>query len=278
MKNKLISAFLVGALACGITVAGANQAIQAIQNTEIKVTLNGQVQNFKDETTGETQYPITYNNRTYLPLRNVCELAGLDVDYDSNTKTAILNNKGTSNNNDEKKDWKWQYIDIIRSVSDTWEYNEQTKFGFAYLKNDEIPELVFGSPNTSLLIYSYDIEKGCVYLLTSCQTGVRGATSITYIEKENIIINKSGGMLFDSETEDKPGCLYAFGTWGTMTNLDSGWEDSWSNSTYVFDEDDRSKDIEEISMSEEVEQYLTKEKDFDLKYTKNEIENVIKYL
>jgi hypothetical protein len=74
----------------GLTVVGANQAIQAIQNTEIKVSLNGQIQEFKDELTGETQYPITYNSRTYLPLRNVAQLSGLDVDYDTASNTAIL--------------------------------------------------------------------------------------------------------------------------------------------------------------------------------------------
>ena len=60
----------------------ASQAIQALQNTEIKVSLNGEVKTFKDETTGEVQYPITYHDRTYLPIRNVANLAGLSVDYD----------------------------------------------------------------------------------------------------------------------------------------------------------------------------------------------------
>ncbi len=92
MKNKVkYASFLLGGVLLGtLTVAGANQAIQAIQNTGIKVSLNGQVQSFKDEKTGEAQYPITYHDRTYLPLRNVAQLAGLDVDYDEKTNTAIL--------------------------------------------------------------------------------------------------------------------------------------------------------------------------------------------
>ena len=92
---KLILGALAGAIIGGITVVGANQTIQAIQNTAIKISLNGQTQEFKDETTGEVQYPITYHDRTYLPLRNVAQLAGMNVDYDSNTNTAIL--KGNSN-------------------------------------------------------------------------------------------------------------------------------------------------------------------------------------
>ena len=52
MKNnlKVILGTVAGVIIGGLTVVGANQAIQAIQNTEIKVSLNGQVQEFKDET------------------------------------------------------------------------------------------------------------------------------------------------------------------------------------------------------------------------------------
>ncbi len=92
---KLVGGLLAGMIIGGATVVGANQAIQALQNTEIKVSLNGQIQEFKDETTGETQYPITYHDRTYLPLRNVAKLAGLNVDYDEKTNTALLSS--TSN-------------------------------------------------------------------------------------------------------------------------------------------------------------------------------------
>jgi hypothetical protein len=92
---KLIGGLLVGMLIGGATVVAANQAIRALQNTEIKISLNGQVQTFKDETTGEVQYPLTYHDRTYLPLRNVAQLAGLSVDYDTSSNTAIL--KGNSN-------------------------------------------------------------------------------------------------------------------------------------------------------------------------------------
>ncbi len=90
---KILLGTIAGIMIGGLTVVGANQAIQAIQNTEIKVSLNGQVQEFRDETTGEKQYPITYHDRTYLPLRNVAQLAGLSVDYDNNSKTAILANE-----------------------------------------------------------------------------------------------------------------------------------------------------------------------------------------
>ncbi len=92
MKNKakFVCWLVLGIMIGSLTVAMANQAIQAFLNTEIKVTLNGEEVNFTDEKTGETQYPITYNNRTYLPLRSLSYLLETDVDYDNATKTAIL--------------------------------------------------------------------------------------------------------------------------------------------------------------------------------------------
>jgi hypothetical protein len=40
---KVVLGTVAGVMIGGITVVGANQAIQAMQNTEIKVSLNGEV-------------------------------------------------------------------------------------------------------------------------------------------------------------------------------------------------------------------------------------------
>lgn len=92
MKNnmKVIFGTMTGIMIGGLAVVGANQAIQAIQNDQIKVSLNGEIQTFTDEKTGEAQFPITYHDRTYLPLRNIAQLTGVNVDYDNNTNTALL--------------------------------------------------------------------------------------------------------------------------------------------------------------------------------------------
>ncbi len=112
---KLICGFLAGMMIGGATIVCANQAIQALQNTELKVRLNGEIQIFKDETTGEVQYPITYHDRTYLPLRNVAQLSGLNVDYDNNTNTALLD----SGNNDFSKFIK-EHANNLHSIETGW--------------------------------------------------------------------------------------------------------------------------------------------------------------
>ncbi len=137
---KLIGGLIAGILIGGATVVGANQAIQAIQNTEIKVSLNGQVQEFKDETTGETQYPITYHDRTYLPLRNVAQLSGLKVSYDNSSNTASLSDDYDAFRNKLYDEYiKWSYIDrftrILSSDNNSyyvWEGGENYGMLFIY--------------------------------------------------------------------------------------------------------------------------------------------------
>ncbi|MBQ9072018.1 MAG: hypothetical protein IJY25_02555 [Bacilli bacterium] len=249
MKKGFIIGLVVGLTIAGVLLVLVNSQIQAILNDNTKVIVKEQVQESKDETSGET--------------------VNQQVQEDEDETT------GETLDDSANMDWESAYFDIIRSTSDTWDYDAQTKFGFIYLNADDVPELVLGSSSTSILIYSYDMEKKCVYLLTTCQTGARGATAITYVEKENIIINQSGGMLFESEYQEKEGCIGAFGSWGTVIKLNDGLEESWSRLVYVFDENDDSKDIVETDMSKEIEEYLEKEKDFDLIYNKEEAQKEV---
>ena len=98
MKKGFILGIATGMVLTGVSLVLANSQIQAILNDQIKIALNGQVQEFKDETTNETQYPITYHDRTYLPLRTVANLVGVDVDWDANSNTANLNNSNKKSN------------------------------------------------------------------------------------------------------------------------------------------------------------------------------------
>ena len=90
--NKIRCALflLLGIIIGSASIILANQAIQALQNTELKVSFNGVIQNFKDESTSEAQYPITYNDRTYLPLRNIANLLGVYITYDNDNNTVLL--------------------------------------------------------------------------------------------------------------------------------------------------------------------------------------------
>lgn len=93
MKRGFLLGLVTGIILMGVSLVFASTQIQAILNDQIKVSLDGTIQEFRDETTNEVQYPITYHDRTYLPLRTVANLVGVGVDYNAETNTAILTTK-----------------------------------------------------------------------------------------------------------------------------------------------------------------------------------------
>ena len=99
-NTKVILGALAGFIIGGMTVTVANQAIQAIQNTEVKIKAFGEIQTFKDEKTNEIEYPITFKDRTYLPLRSIAKIFDVDIDYDFEKNTIDLVHLGGS----------WEYV------------------------------------------------------------------------------------------------------------------------------------------------------------------------
>lgn len=76
-------------LVVGAYAASNNETISAVLNREVTITYNGEVQNFKDQG-GNPVYPITYNGTTYLPVRYVCDLLGVAVEWDQAANTVRL--------------------------------------------------------------------------------------------------------------------------------------------------------------------------------------------
>ena len=84
-----VSGVLVVSLAVGlgITAMAATRTIQV--EDDIQVTLNGA--RFLPKDANGNEVPLfSYNGTTYAPVRAICEAAGLKVDYDSATYTAVL--------------------------------------------------------------------------------------------------------------------------------------------------------------------------------------------
>lgn len=93
MKRGFGKGFFAGILAAtlvaglSITALAATRTIQV--NDDIKVTLNG-AQFAPKDANGKEVPLFSYNGTTYAPVRAICEAAGLKVDYDSATYTAVL--------------------------------------------------------------------------------------------------------------------------------------------------------------------------------------------
>ena len=80
---------LVGSFVLGANASTTLTAIQAYLNYGITIEYNGETQQMFDAN-GVRLYPITYNNSTYVPIRAVSNILGVNVDWDQATKTVIL--------------------------------------------------------------------------------------------------------------------------------------------------------------------------------------------
>ena len=75
--------------AAGAAAAGGLQEIKAFLNADITLKLDGEAQVLTDAS-GVRTYPITYNGTTYLPIRSIGGLLGVDVGWDQATQSVLL--------------------------------------------------------------------------------------------------------------------------------------------------------------------------------------------
>ena len=91
---SILTGTLVAVLSFGVGAMASNglREVTAYVNTALNIQLNGNAfEAYEDD--GSAVLPITYNDRTYLPVRAVANACGLSVDYDNDTNTVILGEK-----------------------------------------------------------------------------------------------------------------------------------------------------------------------------------------
>lgn len=93
IKKSALTLALALAIVFGMMV-GANAAdtlktITASLNYGITIKYNGNVQEMKDAN-GNRVYPISYEGTTYLPVRAVSNMLGIEVNWDGPTNTVWL--------------------------------------------------------------------------------------------------------------------------------------------------------------------------------------------
>ena len=66
-----------------------NETINALLNQKLTIKYNGVEQSMKDAN-GDTVYPISYNGTTYLPVRTICNMLGVDIEWDEQTNTVSI--------------------------------------------------------------------------------------------------------------------------------------------------------------------------------------------
>jgi len=85
---------------CKDTSAKANKTVSAVINRRLDVTLDGKVQTFTDAN-GKVVYPLTYAGTTYVPVRAMANLAGIEIDYVSSTRTVVMTKAAAQESTDK---------------------------------------------------------------------------------------------------------------------------------------------------------------------------------
>ncbi len=86
---SLISVAMLGCLGTGVYAGSNLKEIKAYLNTGMKFKVDGQPVQLTNSS-GAVITPITYDNNTYLPVRAVSNLLGVNVNFDGKTNTIEL--------------------------------------------------------------------------------------------------------------------------------------------------------------------------------------------
>lgn len=133
-KIPVIPAALAMVLTLGLVVGvGAvndKKQIVAYEDYTIAIKLDGEVQ-LPVNANGSRVYPITYNGTTYLPIRAVAGMAGLEVDWDQANQTVLLASK-PADGVDLIDTYKAYYINEFQQVQTTDKQDPKDISGKSY--------------------------------------------------------------------------------------------------------------------------------------------------
>ncbi|RCX19721.1 copper amine oxidase-like protein [Fontibacillus phaseoli] len=105
MKKILLATVVLGMTltgAAGVYAGSKLEKINAYLNHGITFNVNGADQSLTDSN-GKKLVPITYQNTTYLPVRAISNLAGIDVEFDAASQQIRLETEQDGDSN--TKDW-----------------------------------------------------------------------------------------------------------------------------------------------------------------------------
>jgi len=104
MKKTLLTAIVLGMTlsgAAGVYAGSKLEKISAYLNHGITFNVNGSDQSLTDSN-GRKLTPITYQNTTYLPVRAIANLAGIQVEFDAASQQIRLETEQDSGNPADK--------------------------------------------------------------------------------------------------------------------------------------------------------------------------------
>ena len=97
-----IAVMLTTLLSLSFNVMADNSTASVLVNTEIRFEIDGN-EFIPRETDGSRVYPLSYNDRTYIPARFIAEAVGLEVSWDEGTQTVGFTTKNATRTNASSK-------------------------------------------------------------------------------------------------------------------------------------------------------------------------------
>lgn len=89
----ILSAITIMAISATVAAQTRNRDVTALMNYELTIRLDGEVLTLRDVNGNEVQ-PLSFEGTTYLPLRALAEIVGLEVGWDAATQTILLSSRG----------------------------------------------------------------------------------------------------------------------------------------------------------------------------------------
>lgn len=93
-KSTIVFLAVCALIVLSATAFAAGRWVQAFQDDTMTIKLNGVAQTFIDPNDGSKMVPLVYNDRTYLPVRAISNLLGVNVGWDGVNNTVLLSNNG----------------------------------------------------------------------------------------------------------------------------------------------------------------------------------------
>ncbi len=103
VKTAVATVCAMGIFTMGVYAAPAIQKVTAELNPNVTVQLDGKTQTLKNGS-GEVIYPLIYDGSTYLPIRAVADMAGLQVRWDSADKIVKLTTPADQKDSQKDRD------------------------------------------------------------------------------------------------------------------------------------------------------------------------------
>ena len=90
MKKVLFQVIVIIMTICFFNcVFAVNEEVEVIMNKQIKVTFNGEYQQFQN-VNGVRVFPLSYEGTTYLPIRSISSLFNSKIKWDGITNSVLL--------------------------------------------------------------------------------------------------------------------------------------------------------------------------------------------